>query len=61
MADAINQQIVLKSRPVGEPQESNFTLIETPIPEPREGEVLKGKLFIPILLLFLTHKFYLPM
>ncbi|MGV0107546.1 hypothetical protein [Nostoc sp. DSM 114167] len=40
MTSSINQQILLKSRPIGEPKESDFALVETPIPEPGEGEVL---------------------
>ncbi|BAY40579.1 putative oxidoreductase [Nostoc sp. NIES-2111] len=48
MVDAINQQIVLKSRPVGEPEESDFALIETPIPEPREGEVLNRTIYLSL-------------
>jgi hypothetical protein len=40
MPNSTNQQILLKSRPVGEPKESDFALVETPIPEPGEGEVL---------------------
>ena len=39
MNNSINKQILLKSRPVGEPKESDFALAETPIPEPGEGEV----------------------
>jgi NADPH-dependent curcumin reductase CurA len=40
MAEAINREIRLKQRPVGMPQESDFELIEAPIPEPAEGELL---------------------
>lgn len=31
MTDLINKQIVLKSRPIGEPEESDFELVETPL------------------------------
>ncbi len=42
----INQQIVLAKRPHGAPQPDNFKLIETPVPELKEGEVLlKTKYF----------------
>lgn len=37
---SINRQFVLASRPAGFPQESNFNLIETPIPALKEGEFL---------------------
>jgi NADPH-dependent curcumin reductase CurA len=34
------REIVLASRPMGAPLESNFELVERPLPEPGEGEVL---------------------
>ncbi len=40
MAKDINRQVVLASRPVGYPRESDFKLVETPVSRPREGEVL---------------------
>tara|TARA_R100000005_G_scaffold94419_1_gene72351 strand:- start:8380 stop:9411 length:1032 start_codon:yes stop_codon:yes gene_type:complete len=33
-----NRQILLKSRPVGEPTPDNFKLVETPLPEPGPGQ-----------------------
>ncbi|BAY72161.1 NADP-dependent oxidoreductase [Anabaena sp. FACHB-709] len=48
MADAVNQQIVLKSRPFGEPQESDFALVESPIPQPGEGEVLSRTIYLSL-------------
>ncbi|WP_414585591.1 NADP-dependent oxidoreductase [Scytonema sp. PCC 10023] len=48
MPNSINQQILLKSRPVGEPKESDFALIETPIPEPGEGEVLNRTIYLSL-------------
>ena len=35
-----NRQITLAARPVGFPQESDFALVEAPLPEPGRGEVL---------------------
>nr|MBA3787268.1 NADP-dependent oxidoreductase [Actinomycetota bacterium] len=35
-----NRQITLAARPVGFPQESDFALVESPLPEPGAGEVL---------------------
>ncbi len=35
-----NRQILLASRPSGFPSEANFALVETPVPEPAEGQLL---------------------
>ena len=35
-----NRQITLAARPVGLPQDSDFALVEIPVPEPGAGEVL---------------------
>ncbi|MCW5313265.1 zinc-binding dehydrogenase [Nostoc sp. KVJ3] len=48
MSDLINKQIILKSRPVGEPKESDFALVETPSPEPGEGEVLSRTIYLSL-------------
>ena len=39
-AAPLNRRIVLASRPRGEPVPDNFRLEETPVPSPREGQVL---------------------
>ena len=36
----MNRQITLAARPVGFPKDSDFKLIETPIPTPNDGEML---------------------
>ncbi len=36
----VNRQILLTSRPAGEPTRDNFTLIESPLPVPADGQVL---------------------
>ncbi len=36
----VNQQIQLASRPTGEPTHANFRLVELPVPELQEGQVL---------------------
>lgn len=36
----MNRQITLAARPVGFPKESDFALLETPVPEPGPGQVL---------------------
>ena len=40
MALHVNRQVTLTSRPVGFPEESDFALVESPVPEPGPGEVL---------------------
>ena len=37
---SINKQIIMKTRPVGMPKLENFEIIESEIPEIRNGEVL---------------------
>jgi len=48
MSKLMNQQILLKSRPVGEPTESDFALVETAIPEPGEAEVLNRTIYLSL-------------
>jgi NADPH-dependent curcumin reductase CurA len=48
MADSVNRQILLKSRPEGAPSLDNFGLAEAPIPEPGEGEVLMRILYLSL-------------
>jgi NADPH-dependent curcumin reductase len=40
MSTTINHQIVLASRPTGEAEVANFQLVEAPVPELQDGEVL---------------------
>jgi NADPH-dependent curcumin reductase len=40
MAANVNRQILLKSRPEGTPTLDNFELVQSPVPEPGDGEVL---------------------
>jgi NADPH-dependent curcumin reductase len=35
-----NRRVLLKSRPVGEPQVTDFELVEAPLPSPADGEIL---------------------
>jgi len=44
----MNRQIILKSRPVGMPTESNFEITETLIPTLNEGELLVKALYISV-------------
>lgn len=43
-----NRQITLAARPVGFPKESDFNLIETPIPTPNDGELLVKILYLSV-------------
>jgi hypothetical protein len=43
-----NRQILLKSRPAAAPTAANFELVETPVPEPRDGEVLLRTLYLSL-------------
>ncbi|MGD1092378.1 MAG: NADP-dependent oxidoreductase [Bryobacteraceae bacterium] len=45
---SVNRQFVLASRPVGLPKESDFRIIETPVPELQEGEVLLHALYLSV-------------
>jgi NADPH-dependent curcumin reductase CurA len=44
----INRQFVLASRPVGLPKESDFKMIETPLPELNDGEVVARALYLSV-------------
>ena len=44
----MNRQITLAARPKGFPVPEDFELVETPIPEPGEGEVLSRTLFMSV-------------
>jgi NADPH-dependent curcumin reductase len=44
----VNRQIVLKSRPAGAPVLDNFALVEAPVPQPADGEVLMRTLYLSL-------------
>jgi NADPH-dependent curcumin reductase CurA len=44
----VNRQFVLASRPVGVPEESNFKMIETPIPDLKDGDILMRAMYISV-------------
>jgi NADPH-dependent curcumin reductase len=44
----VNRQIRLAARPVGSPKHSDWQFTETPVPEPRDGEVLVQVLYISL-------------
>jgi NADPH-dependent curcumin reductase len=47
-ATRMNRQIVLAARPHGEPKESDFRLVETPVPEPGPGQMLLHTLYLSL-------------
>jgi NADPH-dependent curcumin reductase CurA len=48
VTSTVNRQFVLASRPAGLPEESNFKMIETPIPELQDGELLARAMYISV-------------
>jgi NADPH-dependent curcumin reductase CurA len=44
----MNQQIRLKSRPAGEPTAANFEIAKVPVPEPKDGEVLRRTIYLSL-------------
>ena len=48
MSERTNRQIVLAARPQGEPKESDFRMVETPVPEPGPGQVLLRTLYLSL-------------
>ncbi|MBY0357278.1 MAG: NADP-dependent oxidoreductase [Candidatus Obscuribacterales bacterium] len=48
MSNIINRQITLASRPVGEPKDENFKLVESPVGKPADGEVLLHTLYLSL-------------
>ena len=48
MSQRRNRQIVLQSRPVGEPREGDFALVTTDVPDPGAGEMLLGNLWLSL-------------
>src|SRR3954454_25290051 len=43
-----NKQVLLASRPQRQVQESNFRIVETDVPEPREGQILGRVLYLSL-------------
>ena len=44
----MNRQITLAARPVGYPKESDFKLVETPIPTPEDGQALIKTIYLSV-------------
>lgn len=43
-----NHEIRLKNRPVGMPRETDFEIVETPVPEPGQGEALVRNIYMSV-------------
>src|SRR5436189_440404 len=43
-----NRQILLASRPLGEPSEDNFRLVETEVPRPTAGQMLIRSIYLSL-------------
>ncbi len=48
MSERKNRQIALATRPQGEPKESDFRLIESPVPEPGSGQMRLRTLYLSL-------------
>jgi NADPH:quinone reductase len=45
---SVNRQFLLRARPVGMPKESDFQLVEAPIPALAQGQILLATLFLSV-------------
>lgn len=48
MSTSVNRQITLAARPHGNPRESDFTIVESAVPVPGDGEVLIRNLLVSL-------------
>jgi NADPH-dependent curcumin reductase CurA len=44
----INRQVLLKARPTGIPQAAHFELVESPLPQPAEGQILVRNVYLSV-------------
>src|SRR5262249_35387826 len=44
----MNKQILLAARPVGFPKDSDFKLVESPVPAPGEGQILVRSIYLSV-------------
>ena len=45
---ATNRRVLLKSRPEGEPTHANFDVVDSPVPEPKDGEYLSRTIWMSL-------------
>ena len=48
MPTSVNRQIVLRRRPVGMPKPGDFDLVESPLPAPKDGEILTRTIYLSL-------------
>jgi NADPH-dependent curcumin reductase CurA len=48
MNRGVNRQVRLKARPSGIPQPEHFEIVEAPVPEPAEGQILVRNIFLSV-------------
>ncbi|MBP6744604.1 NADP-dependent oxidoreductase, partial [bacterium] len=48
MSETQNRQITLASRPVGEPKDENFRLVEGVLPQPSKDEVVLRTIYLSL-------------
>jgi hypothetical protein len=48
MSSGTNRQVLLNAHPVGFPSDTDFRLVETPVPTPGEGEVLIRTIYLSL-------------
>jgi NADPH-dependent curcumin reductase len=44
----VNRQVRLKSRPSGIPQAEHFEIVEAPVPDPSNGQVLVRNIYLSV-------------
>src|SRR5258706_15121705 len=44
----MNRQILLAARPVGFPKDTDFKLVEAPVPTPRDGQILVRSIYLSV-------------
>ena len=48
MHQRVNRQVRLKSRPSGIPQAEHFEIVEAPVPDPSDGQVLVRNIYLSV-------------
>lgn len=48
MTRTVNRQVLLRSRPTGIPQAEHFEIVESPVPQPGDGQVLVRNLVLSV-------------
>lgn len=48
MHQRVNRQVRLKARPPGIPQAEHFEIVEAPVPDPSNGQVLVRNIYLSV-------------